>query len=91
MSVIKDITTNKDGESYCPIRIIMLLSFVTLTFGVMASLFLDYYAYFYSLYYGLEKPTVLPHFDAIGYGTAVSGIALGGGAGIYAKKTTEPN
>lgn len=67
----------------------MLLSYIVLTLGVIGGLILDYMAYFYALQHLATLPTP-PHFDALGYGSAVTGITAGGGVGILAKKTTEP-
>jgi hypothetical protein len=90
MSIFKDMLTTK-GESFCPVRMMMLCSFTVITVGVLGAFAAQVYAYLHAVHAASPTLPPAPAFDAVGYGSSVSAVAAGGGIGIGLKKSDEPD
>lgn len=89
-SFIKDITTISNGEDYCVVRIMMVISFVTVTLCMVGGFMFEVIAFYHLAFSTTPVTVVPPHFDATGYCGAVTATMVGGAAGIQIKKKDEP-
>jgi hypothetical protein len=90
-NLLKNITTVKDGVTFCPVRLMMLISFGSITLCMLGGFILECLNFYHGIFLANGAPPAPPHFDSVSYGTAVSGLSLAGPAGILLKQKDEPN